>query len=96
MVMKIKEEANALDEERADRQRRAVRSDSTTEMPPVEDQQWEIYVSHLAPDDEQGAFLLPDELPNQASSPQEIRAAIRTASRRAFGRRSAIRVENYV
>ena len=61
-----------------------------------EDHKWREYVSQLAPDDERGAFLLPDELPNERSTLRQIRSAIDTATRRALGLRQHVRVQDYV
>jgi hypothetical protein len=51
----------------------------------VHDLRWLAYVSQLDPDDDQSAFLLPDELPDEWSSREEIQTAILRATRRAFG-----------
>ncbi len=48
------------------------------------DRAWQGYVAGLAVEDDRGAFLLPDELPGPGASPEEVRYAIQTATRRAF------------
>ncbi|MGA1867832.1 MAG: hypothetical protein ACMUJM_04715 [bacterium] len=60
------------------------------------DWEWERYVSKLDAGDVNGAFLLPHELPSSSSTPQEIRDAITTGSRRAFKLGSKFRISNYI
>lgn len=62
----------------------------------LEDRTWREYVSQLAPDDESGAFLLPDELPKEGSTPRQIRSAIGIATRRALGIRHRFLIKDYV
>jgi hypothetical protein len=59
-----------------------------------EDQRWMAYVARLAPDDRRAVFLLPDELPDAQSGPQQIRSAIKVAIRRAFSS-PQFRIEDY-
>lgn len=95
MTLKLKTTPRTLEQERSNNEHHPATSKSAETLC-VEDQHWEAYVSLLAADDEQGAFLLPDELPTSNDLPETIRQAIQTATRRAFGRGSAIRIENYV
>lgn len=60
----------------------------------MEDRRWLAYVARLAPTDLDAAFLLPDEAPDRQSTPQQIRNAIRLATRRALGSRS-LHIQDY-
>ena len=51
---------------------------------PPNDVRWLTYVGGLDPDDREGAFLLPDELPAENASREEVIRAIETATRRAL------------
>ena len=60
----------------------------------LEDQMWPAYVARLTLDDRGAAFLLPDELPDARSSPQQIRTAIEIAIQRAFSG-PQMRIDDY-
>jgi hypothetical protein len=62
----------------------------------IQEQKWRAYVSQLTPDDRNGAFLLPEELPTRKFKPREIRYALSKATHRAFGNISKFRIEDYV
>jgi hypothetical protein len=62
-----------------------LRSIVSNQVEVAHDLRWFAYVSQLDPDDDQSAFLLPDELPGESSSREEILTALVRAARRAFG-----------